>query len=305
MRRRIFQRVLAARAGCGPKSPREPQPAHGPVTEAEKITRASKSNLALAFAALPKERRRDMSTFYAFCRIVDDIVDEPAPRGEKAAALTTWRSAVRAQTPGESALAAPVREIIARHSLSVEHFLEIIAGMEMDLDGASYATWEQLELYCHRVASVVGLVSLGIFGADVQRAREYALKLGLAFQLTNILRDVGQDLANEGRIYLPAEDMMRFGVTREDLAAGRRNEAFLALMDFESVRADEFYRAALAARPAEDRRALVAAEIMRAVYSRLLEKMRLDRWRVFDRRYSLGKLTKLWIVLRGWLGMLG
>ncbi len=275
------------------------------MTEAEKITRASKSNLALAFAALPKERRRDMSTFYAFCRIVDDIVDEPAPREEKVAALTTWSSAVRAQTPGESALAAPVREIIARHSLSVEHFLEIIAGMEMDLDGASYATWEQLELYCHRVASVVGLVSLGIFGADVQRAREYALKLGLAFQLTNILRDVGQDLANEGRIYLPAEDMMRFGVTREDLAAGRRSEAFLALMDFESVRADEFYRAALAARPAEDRRALVAAEIMRAVYSRLLEKMRLDRWRVFDRRYSLGKLTKLWIVLRGRFGVLG
>jgi 15-cis-phytoene synthase len=275
------------------------------VTEAEHITRASKSNLALAFAALPRERRRDMSTFYAFCRVVDDIVDEPAPRDEKVAALATWRSAVRAQTPGESALAAPVREIIARHSLDVEHFLEIIAGMEMDLDGASYATWEQLELYCHRVASVVGLVSLGIFCADVRRAREYALKLGLAFQLTNILRDVGQDFANEGRVYLPQEDMIRFGVTRDDIAAGRRNEAFLALMDFESVRADEFYRAALAARPAEDRKALVAAEIMRAVYSRLLEKMRLDRWRVFDRRYSLGKLTKLWLVLRGWLGALG
>jgi phytoene synthase len=185
----------------------------------------------------------------------------------------------------------------------VDHFLEIIAGMEMDLDGASYATWEQLELYCHRVASVVGLVSLGIFGAKDPGAREYALKLGLAFQLTNILRDVGQDFANEGRIYLPQEDMMRFGVTREDLASGRRNEAFLALMDFESVRADEFYRAAVASRPASDRKALVAAEIMRAVYSRLLEKMRLDRWQVFDRRYSLGKLTKLWLVLRGWLGL--
>jgi phytoene synthase len=273
------------------------------VTSAERITRASKSNLALAFAALPRDRRRDMSTFYAFCRVVDDIVDEPAPREQKVAALVTWRSAVHARTAGESALAAPVREIIARHSLSVEHFLEIIAGMEMDLDGASYATWSDLELYCHRVASVVGLVSLGIFGADPQRSREYALKLGLAFQLTNILRDVGQDFANGGRIYLPQEDMARFGVTREDLDAGRRNEAFLALMDFESVRADEFYRAALIARPDEDRKALVAAEIMRAVYSRLLEKMRLDRWRVFDRRYSLGKLTKLWLVLRGWLGL--
>jgi len=275
------------------------------VTEAERITRASKSNLALAFAALPERRRRDMSTFYAFCRIVDDIVDEPAPRAEKEAALAIWRQGVRAQAPGESALAAPVREIIARYKLSVDHFIEIIAGMEMDLDGASYATWEQLELYCHRVASVVGLVSLGIFGATDPGAREYALKLGLAFQLTNILRDVGQDFANDGRIYLPQEDMMRFGVTREEIASGNRSEAFLALMDFESVRAQEFYRAALAARPSADRRALVAAEIMRAVYSRLLEKMRLDRWRVFDRRYSLGKLTKLWLVVRGRLGTLG
>lgn len=274
------------------------------MTQAETITRASGSNLALAFAALPRERRRDMSTFYAFCRVVDDIVDEPAPRAEKVAALSTWRAAVRGETPGESPLAAPVREIIARHSLNVEQFLEIIAGMEMDLDGASYATWEQLELYCHRVASVVGLVSLGIFGADTRRAREYALKLGLAFQLTNILRDVGQDFANGGRVYLPQEDMMRFGVTRDDIAAGRRSDAFLALMDFESVRADEYYRAAIAARPDADRKALVAAEIMRAVYSRLLEKMRLDRWHVFDRRYSLGKLTKLWFVLRGWLGAL-
>jgi phytoene synthase len=275
------------------------------VTEAEHITRASNSNLALAFVALPRERRRDMSTFYAFCRLVDDIVDEPAPRAEKEAALATWRQAVRVPTPGESPLAAPVRALIERYALSVDHFLEIIAGMEMDLDGASYATWEQLELYCHRVASVVGLVSLGIFGARDPGAREYALKLGLAFQLTNILRDVGQDFANGGRIYLPQEDMMRFGATREDIAAGRRNEAFLALMDFESVRAGEFYRAAEAARPAADRKALVAAEIMRAVYSRLLEKMRLDRWQVFDRRYSLGKITKLWLVLRGWLGALG
>jgi len=234
---------------------------------------------------------------------VDDIVDEPAPRAEKEAGLVTWRKAVRAATPGESPLAEPVRGLIERYALSVEDFDEIITGMEMDLDGASYATWEQLELYCHRVASVVGLVSLGIFGAKDPGAREYALRLGLAFQLTNILRDVGQDFANDGRIYLPQEDMMRFGVTREDIASGRRNEAFLALMDFESVRADEFYRAALAARPAADRKALVAAEIMRAVYSRLLEKMRLDRWQVFDRRYSLGKLTKLWLVLRGWLGL--
>ncbi|MEQ1851832.1 MAG: presqualene diphosphate synthase HpnD [Chthoniobacteraceae bacterium] len=275
------------------------------MTQAENITRASGSNLALAFIALPRERRRDMSTFYAFCRLVDDIVDEPAPRAEKEAALATWRQAVRAATPGESPLAGPVRALIDRYGLPVAHFDEIITGMEMDLDGASYATWEDLRLYCHRVASVVGLVSLAIFGAREPAAEDYALNLGLAFQLTNILRDVGQDFANGGRIYLPREDMMRFGVTREDIASGRRSESFLSLMDFESTRASGFYRAALAARPASDRKALVAAEIMRAVYSRLLEKMRGDRWRVFDRRYSLGKLTKLWLVLRGWLGLRG
>ena len=274
------------------------------VTQAEEITRASGSNLALAFVALPRERRRDMSTFYAFCRLVDDIVDSPGERAAKEAALGIWRHALRAETPGESPLAAPVRALIDRHALPVDHFLEIIAGMEMDLDAASYATWKDLRLYCHRVASVVGLVSIGIFGAREPGAREYALQLGLAFQLTNILRDVGQDFANDGRIYLPQEDMARFGVTRDDLASARRSEGFLALMDFESGRAAEFYRAATDARPGPDRRALVAAEIMRAVYSRLLEKMRLDRWRVFDRRYSLGKLTKLWLVLRGWLGTL-
>ncbi len=274
------------------------------MTEAEKITRASGSNLALAFVALPRERRRDMSTFYAFCRRVDDIVDDPGERSRKAEALETWCQALRRSVPGEEPLASAVRALIERYGLSRGDFLEIIAGMEMDLDPVSYATWEDLRLYCHRVASVVGLVSVGIFGARDPRAREYALSLGLAFQLTNILRDVGQDFANEGRIYLPQEDMTRFGVSRDDLAASRRNGAFLSLMDFEGARAAEFYRAAAEALPAADRRALVAAEIMRAVYSRLLEKMRRDRWRVFDRRYSLGKPTKLWLVLRGWLGTL-
>jgi phytoene synthase len=274
------------------------------VTQAENITRASGSNLALAFVALPRDRRRDMSVFYAFCRLVDDIVDEPAPRAEKEAALARWRQSVRAAVPGEDPLAPSVRELIDRYRIPPAHFLEIIAGMEMDLDGASYETWEDLRLYCHRVASVVGLVSLEIFGARDPGAKDYALNLGLAFQLTNILRDVGQDFANGRRIYIPREDMARFGVTPGDLASASRSEAFLSLMDFEAERAAGFYRAAVAARPGPDRKALVAAEIMRAVYSRLLEKMRLDRWRVFDRRYSLGKVAKLWLVLRGWAGIL-
>ncbi len=271
--------------------------------EAAQITKASRSNLALAFVALPKQRRTDISVFYAFCRVIDDIADDPGrTRAERQAGLDIWKAALDSAQPAEPSLAPTVREIIARYGLSVADFREIIAGMEMDLEGARYGTWEGLKLYCHRVASVVGLVSIGIFGALDPRAKSYALSLGLALQLTNILRDVGGDLANEGRIYLPEEDLARFGVSREDLAAGRRTEGFLALMDFQAERARAYYREAQSLLPASDKKALVAAEIMRAVYSRLLEKMSRDRWQVFDRRYSLGKLTKLWLVLRGIVG---
>lgn len=269
-------------------------------TEAQQITKASRSNLALAFIALPRQRREDISVFYAFCRVVDDIADDPGrTREERQAGLEQWKRAVESPVESESSLAPPVREIIARYALNVEDFREIIAGVEMDLDGARYGTWEGLRLYCHRVASVVGLVSLGIFGAREPAARDYALNLGLALQLTNILRDVGQDFANGGRIYLPEEELARFGVSRADIAAGRRTDGFLALMDFQAERAREFYHEAMRRLPAADRKSLIAAEIMRAVYSRLLEKMAKDRWRVFDRRYSLHRLTKLWLVIRG------
>ncbi len=272
------------------------------MTEAEKITTASRSNLALAFVALPRERRRDISTFYAFCRIVDDIADGASVAAEKASALGDWRRAVVESFTGEPPLASVVRDLIAKYQIPVAHFHEIIAGVEMDLGGASYATWEDLRLYCHRVASVVGLVSIEIFGARDPAAREYALQLGLALQLTNILRDVGQDFANEGRIYLPAEDLARFGVTREDIAAKRHSHSFFSLMEFEAARAESLYRAAVAAFPSADRRALRAAEIMRAVYFRLLQTMRADRFQVLDRRYSLSKPRKLWLVFRGLIG---
>ena len=271
--------------------------------DAVQITRASKSNLALAFVALPRERRADISTFYAFCRIVDDIADEPGDPLEKQAGLDAWRRAVAEEFAGEPPLAAAVRAVIAKYSLPVAHFREIIAGVEMDLHGAAYATWEELRVYCHRVASVVGLVSIEIFGCRDPRSREYAGHLGLALQLTNILRDVGQDLANEGRIYLPAEDLARFGITRADLAAHRHDEHFLALMDFEATRARDFFGKARESLPASDRRALVAAEIMAGIYSRLLDKMQRDRFRVFDRRYSLPKWEKLAIIFRTRIGL--
>ncbi len=279
------------------------QPASGSssssTADAQAITRASGSNLALAFAVLPKERRLDSCDFYAFCRIVDDIADGTAPRAEKATALNLWRRALEAPCEGEPTLAPAERALIAKYHLPVSHFHDIIAGVEMDLDGARYATWEDLRLYCHRVASVVGLISIELFGARDPAARDYALNLGLALQLTNILRDVGQDLANEGRVYLPEEDLAKFGVTRDDLAAGRRTEGFLALMDFTADRAESFYRAAVV--PHGDRRALAASEIMRDVYYRLLGKMRRDRWRVFEQRYRLSRFAKFLCVVRGWL----
>ncbi len=267
--------------------------------DATAITRASKSNLALAFIALPRERRGDMSVFYAWCRTVDDIADDAGQtEAERRAALDVWKKAVIESVPGEPPLAAPVRALIAKHALSVGDFHEIIAGMEMDVDRTTYGTWDELRLYCHRVASVVGMVSAQIFGARGPATRQYALDLGLGLQITNILRDVGEDYANGGRIYLPREEMTRFGYTDADLAARRNNEAFRALMEFQAQRAAEFFRAAADGLPTAERKAMVAAEIMRGIYSRLLAKMRDDGFRVFDRRYRLSRAVKMAIVAR-------
>lgn len=265
-----------------------------PPPDARQITRASKSNLALAFVSLPRERRDDITVFYAWCRMIDDIADDPGvPRADRVAALDSWKRALKEPAPVEPPLAAPVRKLIAKYALPIEHFHEIMAGVKMDIDGASYDTWEDLRLYCYRVASAVGLVSIAIFGCREQASRDYAIELGLALQLTNILRDVGEDWRNGGRIYLPREDLARFGYAADDLAASRHNDAFLALMRFEAERAHGFYLRAIALLPAPDRRALVAAEIMRTIYRRLLDRMERDNFRVFTQRYRLSRLEKL------------
>ncbi len=270
-----------------------------PALGAEQITRASKSNLAFGFFALPPERRRDISLFYAFCRVVDDIADDSAPAvDDRRAALDLWRESVAAPTVGEPELAAPVRDLIARHHLPVEHFCEIISGMEMDLDGARYETFNELQVYCYRVASVVGLVSIEIFGCRDPACGQYAIDLGMALQLTNILRDVHQDYINGGRIYLPRVEMNQFGYEVGALAKGERNRAFAALMNFQAERAFEFYARAEAALPGPERRAMIAAEIMRTIYKKLLRRMQRDRFRVFTRRYRLNRLEKAMCVIR-------
>lgn len=264
---------------------------------AAKITRQSKSNLALAFISLSGQRKRDITTFYAFCRVIDDIADSSALSvAEKQNGLVTWRQMLRAPIPNEPALAAEVRRLIDRYALTPEMLEEIIAGVEMDLTIARYATFKDLRVYCYRVASAVGLVSIEIFGYRNPACREYAVQLGLALQTTNIIRDVGKDLQNN-RIYIPYEDMARFNYSEKELQNRQYNECFFRLMEFEAARARGFFARAAELLPREDRRSMVAAEIMGSVYRGLLGNMEHDRFRVFEKEYRLNKLDKLGRVL--------
>ncbi|HEX7518362.1 MAG TPA: squalene/phytoene synthase family protein [Chthoniobacterales bacterium] len=276
---------------------------------AAKITRASKSNLALAFVVLGRERREDITTFYAFCRVIDDIADSTELTvQEQARNLTAWRRWLREGTPDEPTLARNVRDLIAKYSLTPAMLEEIIDGVEMDLHSVRYNSFEELQVYCYRVASAVGLVSIEIFGYRNPACRQYAIQLGLALQMTNIIRDVGKDLSN-GRIYLPQQDLARFDYLEEDLRLRKYNEPFLRLMEFEAARAEEFFAHAADLLPREDRRSLVAAEIMRSIYQALLRRIKGDGFRIFEKEYRLTRLEKsgrvaaqlLRVCLNAWL----
>ena len=266
--------------------------ARGTQVKAANITRQSKSNLALAFISLGGERKRDINIFYAFCRVVDDIADSSELNvAEKREHLAAWRQMLRSAIPGEPVLAHEVRCLIDKYSLSIEMLEEIISGVEMDLSISRYATFEELRVYCYRVASVVGLVSIEIFGYRNPACKEYALQLGLALQMTNIIRDIGKDLRN-GRIYLPHEDLARCEYSEAELKDRQYNERFVRLMEFETQRARQFFSSAAASLPPEDRRSMVAAEIMGSVYRGLLRRIELDKFHVFEKEYRLSKLEK-------------
>jgi phytoene synthase len=261
---------------------------------------SSQSNLAFSFLCLSRERRADMNVFYTFCRLADDIADAPdVPVEQKAALLGEWREALAqpAPDPAHARLWDQLDTLIAKYQIPREHFLEILEGVSMDLSGRHYATFAELRGYCHRVASVVGLVSIEIFGYRDSGCRQYALDLGLALQLTNIIRDVGADLDNGGRIYLPLEDLERFGYPPEDLRERVYDGRFRALMEFEASRAHSFYESAIQALPRADRRSMAAAEIMRAIYWRLLRVMRRDGFKTLRKRYRLNAWQKLWTLL--------
>jgi 15-cis-phytoene synthase len=260
---------------------------------AAKITQTSKSNLALAFISLDRERRRDITSFYAFCRVIDDIADEvDLAIEEKRRRLTEWREWIRQPRPNESPVAAEVRQLTGKYPITPEMLDEIIAGVEMDLRINRYRTFEELRVYCYRVASAVGLVSIEVFGYRNPACKDYAVQLGLALQTTNIIRDVGKDLRGN-RIYLPLEDLERFNYSEKELQDRQYNDRFVDLMQFEAARARQFFGNAAACLPEEDRKSMVAAEIMGSVYRGLLRRMELDKFRVFEKEYNLSKLEKV------------
>jgi 15-cis-phytoene synthase len=263
---------------------------------------ASGSSFYYSFLFLPAERRRAITALYAFCREVDDAVDEASELQLAAAKLAWWRSEVanlhagKAQHPVTRALH-PFSE---KFAISTQRLNEIIDGMEMDLTQTRYLDWRGLERYCYLVAGVVGLLAAGIFGYRNPRTLEYARELGIAFQLTNVIRDVGED-ARKNRIYIPMDELARFNVPASDILQFRESAGFRALLAFQAERARRHYEAAMKLLPAEDRRAQRSGLIMAAIYRALLGEIEADGFRVLTQKTSLTPLRKLYIAWKTWL----
>jgi len=268
----------------------------------QKKAAASGSSFYYSFLFLPAPRRRALTALYAFCREVDDVVDETAETQVAAAKLAWWRAEVANLYRGnpQHPVTRALQPVVGEYSLAQGHLNEIIDGMEMDLTQTRYLDWAALERYCHRVAGAVGLLAAAIFGYRDARTLEYARDLGIAFQLTNIIRDVGED-ARKNRIYLPMDELKRFEVPAADILNARETPQFNALMRFQDARARGWYDKALAALAAQDRRAQRPGLIMAAIYKALLDEIVRDDFRVLSRRTSLTPLRKFWIAWKTWL----
>jgi len=274
------------------------------MEECRSITRKSTSNLALAFILLPKAKREGMTALYAFCREVDDVADEESvPAEARRARLAAWRADIARACAGQAPefpVNRELRPVIAAHQLPFALFDELIRGVEMDLDIKRYETFTHLEHYCYRVASVVGLLSIEIFGYTQAACRDYADHLGKALQLTNILRDVRID-AERGRIYLPLEELRRCGVTESEILRFEYTDRFQRLASIVAERARFHYRRARELLPPADRRSMTAAELMGSVYWRLLCKLEARRFDVFGPRPTrLSRGQKLLLIFRTW-----
>ena len=269
------------------------------------ITRKSASNLALAFVLLPRPKRDAMAALYAFCREVDDVADnESVPAATRREQLAEWRADVKRaceNQPPQFPVNRELQPVIRQFNLRLELFDDLLKGCEMDLDIKRYADFEALEKYCYHVASAVGLLSIEIFGYKNPACRDYAAYLGKALQLTNILRDVKTDAAR-GRIYLPLAELRKFNVSEAEILDSKYSGRYSALAASVAARAKSFYQLAQKTLPAEDRQAMVAAELMGSVYWRLLQKMERGKFDVFGPRpLKLSRLRKLALVFQSWL----
>jgi 15-cis-phytoene synthase len=269
---------------------------------ASAITKSSNTSFYYSFSLLPRQKREAIHAVYAFCRYTDDIVDEGTDQRSKILRLRRWRMELGRALRGKSSyvilnqLGATARKF----NIPVDHFYDLIRGMEMDLSKTRYETYEELYRYCYLVASTVGLMCRQIFGYRNDSTRDYAVNLGIALQLTNILRDIKED-ARRGRIYIPAEDLRLFGYTEEDLLACRYTPEFVNLMRFECDRASKYFDIARAALGNEDKRFFFAARIMWSIYAHTLERIKRSNYNVFERRISVPGLLKVLITFRYWL----
>lgn len=267
------------------------------MSTASEITRRAKSNLAFALNILPRERREDMVVFYAFCRTMDDLADDSGMAcEERAHRLEAWKTGLTDGFEAPDDFQQEVVSLIERRQIPTKLMVAIIDGCRMDLQPQRFETWDELSGYIWKVACAVGLVSIRIFGCVDPVSERYAVALGHALQLTNILRDINEDLANGRRIYLPLADLARFHYTEQDLIDGVRDDRFLALMAHEADRAEAYFREASETLPLVDLQALLPARIMGEIYHLLLEKMRDDHFRVFEKRYRVSKARKLAIL---------
>jgi 15-cis-phytoene synthase len=256
------------------------------------------SNFYFSFLILPKPKREAIETIYAFCRTTDDIVDEAGDEGEKHARLLTWTDELKRSLYGISnyGLLNRLATIIMRFKIPVDHFYELIKGMEMDLTKKRYETFEELQQYCYRAGSTVGLICAEVFGYKNERTRQYAINLGIALQLTNILRDIKAD-AKRGRIYIPQEDLRTFGYAEDDLIRNIYDEHFVNLMKYECDRAHEFFRTAKKFLAEEDKPLFSAARTMGNIYYLLLRRIESNQYDVFSKRVRLSSSIKFLIAM--------
>ena len=263
---------------------------------------ASGSSFYYSFMFLPPEKRRAITALYAFCREVDDVVDECSDANVARTTLAWWRIQIAAIYEGkpQHPVAQALVPVVQRYALPQERLQEIIDGMEMDLNQHQYADFKELQLYCYHVASVVGLLAAEIFGYSDRKTLKYAHDLGIAMQLTNIIRDVGED-ARRGRIYLPLDEMAQFGVHTNDILDGRESAGFQQLMQFQVERAQRFYQQAMQQLPAADRKAQRTGLIMAAIYRATLDEVVASGCHVLQERVSLTPLRKAWLAYKTWL----